>query len=268
MANNSDYPLLQDPRVSQATFLTVTWVVTGVSMAFIIARSVIRVRASSKLLVDDCLIIAAWVMLLASAVIWQVQSSSVYWMPLGDQVLLPSILPAGWALKSTKTGPGGGSCSWSPYVVGSPALASTTGVVRHPILRTLWVGIALQHILFFTVLGITNDIRAEECSKKVHVLYAYDTLYGKTAIDIVTDLLILTIPFRILWDVQIPAQKKAILLGIFSLTVAIVCFAIIRAVLVGGIGSELRDMSLEWLYLWSNVELAAAPEALRMMSCR
>jgi hypothetical protein len=78
------------------------------------------------------------------------------------------------------------------------------------------------------------------------------------AIDILTDLLILTIPFRILWGVQIPSHKKAILLGVFSIIVATMCVSIIRVVMVAGAGPEKQSLGLDWMFLWSNVESAAS----------
>ena len=39
----------------------------------------IRARAFSTLLADDGLVVAAWIMLLASAVTWQIQAGTLYW---------------------------------------------------------------------------------------------------------------------------------------------------------------------------------------------
>lgn len=95
------------------------------------------------------------------------------------------------------------------------------------------------------------------CQEKLHT-YDFQVLYASMAIDIVTDLLILTIPFRILWGVQIPSHKKAILLGVFSIIVATMCVSIIRVVMVAGAGPERQSLGLDWMFIWSNVESAAS----------
>lgn len=73
--------------------------------------------------------------------------------------------------------------------------------------------------------------------------------------DILTDVLIISIPVAILRHVQIPIQKKLLLLGIFSATVLIMAVSVVRVVLVSDLGSQLREPSIDWLYLWSNVEM-------------
>lgn len=75
------------------------------------------------------------------------------------------------------------------------------------------------------------------------------------ALDIFTDILLITVPFVILWNVQIPRRKKVVIFGIFSATAFIIVTAIIRVTLVRGISSQMRSPSIEWLFLWSNVEV-------------
>ena len=56
-----------------------------------------------------------------------------------------------------------------------------------------------------------------------------------------------------LWKVRLSIRKKCALGGIFSVTVIIMVFAIIRVVMVGSY-SEQPDLS--WFYLWSSIEQA------------
>lgn len=77
------------------------------------------------------------------------------------------------------------------------------------------------------------------------------------AADILTDILILSIPFSLLWKVRIPLKKKLILLSIFSLTVVVIVVAIIRVVLISDRQSNgPKYAHIDWLYLWSNVEIS------------
>ena len=56
-----------------------------------------------------------------------------------------------------------------------------------------------------------------------------------------------------LWKVRLSIRKKFALGGIFSITVIIMVFAIIRVVVVSSY-SQQPDQS--WLYLWSSIEQA------------
>ena len=54
-----------------------------------------------------------------------------------------------------------------------------------------------------------------------------------------------------LWKVQITLRQKLALGGVFSLTIFIMIFAIIRVVVVSG-NSHQPDQT--WLYLWTSIE--------------
>ena len=48
------------------------------SLCFFVFRLFVRVRYFKKVYADDCLVIAAWFMVLASSVIWQLQQAPLY----------------------------------------------------------------------------------------------------------------------------------------------------------------------------------------------
>lgn len=73
--------------------------------------------------------------------------------------------------------------------------------------------------------------------------------------DVLTDILILSIPFLILRKAQIPVQKKVALFGVFSVTILSMVVAIIRVALVKGTQKHLQQASIDWLYFWSNVNM-------------
>lgn len=61
----------------------------------------------------------------------------------------------------------------------------------------------------------------------------------------------MTVPVSMLWKVQISLRQKLVLAGIFSLTVFIMVFAIIRVAVLSS-SNNIRDQT--WLYLWSAIE--------------
>jgi hypothetical protein len=63
----------------------------------------------------------------------------------------------------------------------------------------------------------------------------------------------MTIPIIMLWNVRISLRKKLALIGIFSLTVIVIVFAIVRVAVVT---SYTKQSDITWLYVWSNIEMS------------
>lgn len=70
--------------------------------------------------------------------------------------------------------------------------------------------------------------------------------------DLVTDLLVLSIPVSMVWQTYVPLRTKLVLVGVFSVTVLTMATSIARVSLIfrGQV-----DPSIDWLYLWSSVEM-------------
>lgn len=94
------------------------------------------------------------------------------------------------------------------------------------------------------------------CNEETHIITQNGIIYGTAGIDIFTDLLILSLPFLILRGVKMPKKYKTILSGIFSLTVIVITVAVVRCIeLKTSQHSEIQVHSIDWLFLWSNIEL-------------
>lgn len=65
------------------------------------------------------------------------------------------------------------------------------------------------------------------------------------AADLATDLLILTFPTVILWNVRIPLAKKLALAAIFSVTIILMNFLVVRVVLVKGTVTHLQHAGID-----------------------
>ena len=48
------------------------------SLCFLIFRLTVKIRSFRRIYTDDCLVILAWAMLLGSAILWQVESPTLY----------------------------------------------------------------------------------------------------------------------------------------------------------------------------------------------
>lgn len=83
---------------------------------------------------------------------------------------------------------------------------------------------------------------------------------------------VITVPVSMLWKVQISLRQKLALAGIFSITVFVMIFAIIRVVVIS---SQSDQPDQTWLYTWSAIEQAVGkstrhrkPSPPRTYSCK
>ena len=69
----------------------VLWGGTAISLCFLIFRFFVRFKSFHKIYADDYLVLAAWLMVLATAVLWQTQISAMYLnYGLANGVVLPT----------------------------------------------------------------------------------------------------------------------------------------------------------------------------------
>jgi len=78
---------------------------------------------------------------------------------------------------------------------------------------------------------------------------------ASVSIDIVSDLLILSIPACLLWTVRIDFRRKAALASMLGLSVFMIIIAIIR-VAAANLPGDVSDTS--WLFFWQTMEAAVA----------
>ncbi|KND94611.1 hypothetical protein TOPH_00772 [Tolypocladium ophioglossoides CBS 100239] len=261
-----------DERMSQTTFLAVAWATTGLSLLFVLFRLAVRVRSFKALYVDDGLVIAAWLMLLVSSIIWQIKASLLYWqfdVTNGRAPPTPAFIAA-WATFMPHIVTWNVlfySCLWavklSFLVFFRRLLGSKTtreGKIGWWVICALVVAgwVACVADIDYKCTINDNTYILTQCPRSHHIYYQNRTFYANMAADIATDLLVMSIPLWILWNVQIPRQKKLLLAGIFSVTVFIMVVAVIRVVLVKGSTDQLQNASIDWLYMWSNVEMGVA----------
>ena len=81
------------------------------------------------------------------------------------------------------------------------------------------------------------------------------SLRFSTAVDLITDAMIIALPLYLAMRVQLPWQEKSALAGIFSLGIIIMLFAIIRIAVTNQHNSHPET---SWLNLWSQIEASVA----------
>ncbi|KAI4269760.1 MAG: hypothetical protein L6R38_007348 [Xanthoria sp. 2 TBL-2021] len=93
------------------------------------------------------------------------------------------------------------------------------------------------------------------CETPRDIRYSNACLYVAAAGDIISDLMIMGLGLRLLWNLQISAREKIALGAIFSVGFIKIAFAIIRVV---KIGATARHVNPIWLALWSMIEASVA----------
>ncbi|KAI4202614.1 MAG: hypothetical protein LQ348_001478 [Seirophora lacunosa] len=94
------------------------------------------------------------------------------------------------------------------------------------------------------------------CATPAATSFQQITLKLNCAWDVITDCLIMLVPFSMLRGVQMRWRRKAALTAIFSLVVITMVVAVLRAALVGSNQAASPDSS--WLYMWSAIEASIA----------
>ncbi|KAK7703726.1 hypothetical protein SLS57_010833 [Botryosphaeria dothidea] len=94
--------------------------------------------------------------------------------------------------------------------------------------------------------GTPRDIKAQLTS-----------LYYSFAVDVLTDLLIMALPLRLIWNLQMPRAEKIGIGALFCSGFVCIVIAVLRVVQIG-VKSRNSTPSSTWLALWAEVEAAIA----------
>ncbi|KAL4965296.1 uncharacterized protein BDV14DRAFT_199993 [Aspergillus stella-maris] len=260
---SSPQPLPQGTRISERAFLIVQWSFTAVASLFVIGRLGIRFSLYRRLFLDDFLVIFAWATLLSTTTIWQIKATLLY--RFYEVKPWPPEFYAQY-MDFTRY-----------YVVFGLLFYTGLWSVKISVLaffRKLGSKIRSHRIWWWVVLGLTVALGIVAIGIQVyqgslrngHWTESYSSsttrvrqqnpnFYTQCVCDLVSDLLILSIPILIIWPIKMPLRKKIVLLILFSMTLLIMAVAIIR---VAVNTSSDRTLDITWLNLWCSVEVATA----------
>ncbi|CAP93371.1 Pc16g07010 [Penicillium rubens Wisconsin 54-1255] len=257
----------QHSRVPESVFLGVLWALTGTSFLFVIFRIYAQLASFRQVFLDGYLVVFAWVIMLTAAVIWQVEGKVLYelyaisagtkpfnleFLPRYDifmrfnaplQILFYSAL---WCVKF----------SFMALFYRISAKVKSLRIWWYVVLfctGSVYIA-SVADIEYKCSFGGLEYI-ITQCPQLHHIHYENRMFWANCAGDITTDLMILSIPFLVLWKTRISLRKKLILLSIFSATIFIMVTAIIRV----AVGMDYdRQMNIDWLCFWSFVEVDVA----------
>ncbi|KAJ6190495.1 hypothetical protein N7519_000516 [Penicillium mononematosum] len=257
----------QHSRVPESVFLGVLWALTGTSFLFVIFRIYAQLASFRRVFLDGYLVVFAWVIMLTAAVIWQVEGKvlyELYAISTGTKPFNLEFLPRyntfmrfNAPLQILFY-----SALWCVKFSFMALFYRISAKVRS--LRIWWFVVlfctasvyiaSVADIEYKCSLGGLEYI-ITQCPQPHHVHYENRMFWANCAGDVITDLMILSIPFLVLWKTRISLRKKLILLSIFSATNFIMVTAIIRVTV--GMNYD-RQMNIDWLCFWSFVEVDVA----------
>ncbi|EPS31001.1 hypothetical protein PDE_05955 [Penicillium oxalicum 114-2] len=254
-------------QIPESVFIGVLWALTGTAFVFVLFRLYVQLAYFHGLFIDDFLVILAWIIILTAAVIWQIygrhlfqfnrvlsgQESLTLSALLQYHTFMHSLAPlqilfytALWCIKfsflsffyrlSCRIKP---LCLWWVIVV-----VITAGIYIA----------SVADIEYKCSFGGLEYVM-EQCPRLSHIHYENRSFWANCAGDVVTDMMILSIPISVLWNAQITRRRKIVLLSIFSATIFIMVVAVIRV----GVKTSLDEqIDIAWLCFWSFVEVDAA----------
>ncbi|KAL8698456.1 MAG: hypothetical protein Q9224_001842 [Gallowayella concinna] len=272
-------------RVSETTFKIAIGVFFGFAIVAAIARVAIRLWLRMRLRLDDylllcstaCLVAATGLLYYGTPVIFlsaklTFDPSAVFESGINQNDLLHDVnlIPKiNWAYLAL---------SWATiFLIKFGFLSLFRQLVdRVPPVYKFWKGTLIVTVLVgaFTICdgfvacpkqGSDAGRRAVECSATPEVLNKALAV-GITAItlDMLTDVLILTIPIWLLWRVQISRKQKLGLAGFLCLSVCMIVMAIAR---VSGIHYR-GKFDNTWIFMWQQIEACVAVTMLSLTAFR
>lgn len=258
-----DQTVQRPPRVPETDELAVTWALFGVALIFYCARIAVRLRIWRRLYIDDAWGTLALVLLLAMSVVFTLACPPMYALlhvGAGMQEPGPTFfadssyyLKLQFALTMLFW-----SCLWA---VKGCFLAFfyrlTTGVQYCRI--AWWVTVVIT-VLSYAGCVLSYPLSCSsfvlgECEKPINLSRSLVSLRYSTAVDIITDAMIIALPLYLAFRVRLPLSQKLALAAVFSSGVLVMVFAVIRIILTN-VSGEHPEVS--WLNMWSQIEASIA----------
>ncbi|KAF7889869.1 uncharacterized protein EAF02_002284 [Botrytis sinoallii] len=269
-------PTERPALVKESVFNGIVWGGMVVSLLFVIGRIAIRLRSFGRLWLDDAFVVVGWICILVSTIIWHYEAHSMF---LSAAIASGQMSPLDDPTYATDT---------EHYLRSSVAVIILfytslmtiklsfmlffrrllSGVHEKALLIQWWSILAAILTSWLVCIGdieyrcLVSDfiVIATKCVQSESIDFQRITLGVNCALDVITDILIITIPVAILWKVKITPRHRMALYGLFSLTVITMAFAIIRVAVVTAAS---RQPDSSWLYMWSAIE----PPVAVVISC-
>ncbi|KAK9771363.1 putative Integral membrane protein [Seiridium cardinale] len=256
----TDQPL---PKVGQQALLGVVWALVAAAFGLVVARLVIRYRFSRRFQSDDYITVFALLILIGNAVVITLMAPPMYeilYVSVGLEPITAGFMDrASVYLKLQFTSTVlFWTCLWTVKACFLAFFRRLTAQLKWP--SRAWLAIAILTGLTYCGAIITYPVSCTsfvlgECSSELHVSRSLISLRYSTAVDIITDLLIISLPIYLTIGLKMSAAQKLGLVGVLSLGIIVTAFSVIRIIVTNTVA---RQPEISWLALWSSIESSIA----------
>jgi hypothetical protein len=261
--------------------IAIAWAGVGVACFFVVARCVARFSEIKRLHVDDYWMITALLVLAVNAVLQTLQAPSLYYLvdveagrvPAGEPLLVQGNIYVRyeftiialfwtvlWCVKASFLSlfhrlfdglPKYRLWWWGVVVFAALAYVGcwiASAYTCHPPSTYFQFGkFEYPHLV------VSHDKQTNlpgHCEKPIDVKGGNISISYSTAVDILSDMMIMVLPLRLLHKLQVSTRQKMGLVGVFTVGIAVVVTAIVRLTQI--IGQERSDPV--GLAVWGLVE--------------
>ncbi|KAK5740537.1 hypothetical protein LTR17_004574 [Elasticomyces elasticus] len=264
MASNSTLELDQPvARISQGQLISAIWILAALALVFLLARLGTRLYVFRRLHIDDGFAVLSFAMLIANGAVTTIMAPPMYELlavSVGqEEATLAFLARASLYLKLQFTSTLlFWSCLWSVKASFLAFFRQLTEGLNYP--RRAWYAITAITTMAFIGSIITYPVSCTsfvlgECQAPENVNRSLISLRFSTAVDIITDIMIIALPIFIVARVQISALQKIALICVLGLGVIIIGFAVARIIVTDAQGVH---PEISWLALWSSIESSVA----------
>ncbi|KAJ4146865.1 hypothetical protein LMH87_001424 [Akanthomyces muscarius] len=261
-------PDLDDAKhIHRAELTAIVWVCFGTASVFVASRIFLRTYNYGRIKLDDVWMILAWASMLVMCILEMLQQKSLWYTAATTegQVDPDSEMRNSQLLELAKWQFASINLFWVCLWCVKASLLSFCNQLVSPFKtrRIMWILFTIIVILAFVACGVSNIVSCHTPSDYPHSgrcttgldLYRqrFNILFS-TALDIATDILIVTLPLSVLPLMNLDKRKKIALGFMFTLSLLIVCVSIVRMTQI------LVDVNVDLvgLTVWSTVETCIA----------
>ncbi|KAL9133428.1 MAG: hypothetical protein Q9175_005391 [Cornicularia normoerica] len=255
------------PRIQENAFMGAIFFLLALAIIVAVVRIMLRIHQSQRFDVDDGFLALAVVTLCASAGVLHAAKNLIYVQVRLSLGLITAKTPAllNELLYYHKLEEAASVLLWiSIFAVKFAFLFFFRSLIQRVRPLEVWwfvvVGVMVLAACTCIPLGfmVCPDFSSSFLKTcPASVIVQRETVYLDTTvcIDVLTDLLIISIPTALLWRVKIDLRRKIAIGAVLSLSISMIAIAIIRVALAP-LPNDVTDSV--WIFFWQFVEAAAA----------
>ncbi|MCJ1374866.1 hypothetical protein MMC20_006099 [Loxospora ochrophaea] len=251
----------QTPNISQITFETVTGLLLGLALILALSRTYTRVRKFHRIFVDDGILFLAVTTLVASSVMIYVDFPYVYLQDNAEANLVQQLVQA--EKNSAAINVLLITTIFSVKFVFLAFFRTLLQRLHGPIIVWWWVVLAIvilstgySIVSTFVACPVFGEAAFEVCVTPRAIARQNASGIADTVLDVVTDVLLISIPICLLWRVQIHVRRKIILLFNLCLSIFMIIISIITVIPLNTSSNEAFTQA--WVLFWSQIEAEIA----------